>query len=91
MAFLANVIWGRIADVAFADVLKEGEPIVPQIEKWAKEQKVELYEGWKVDIAREAKRKALVPSFSFGQETLEKWGTLFDDLLTVNKPKGGTA
>lgn len=81
--FLATIVdrWGRSADVAFADVLKGGQPIVPQIENWAKSQKLDLYEGWKVDIARDAKRRALAPSFTFGADTLGQWGKLFDDLL----------
>ncbi|MCP1852096.1 MULTISPECIES: AAA family ATPase [unclassified Bradyrhizobium] len=85
--FLTSVIdrWGRRADVPFSDVVELGKPIVPQIEAWAKSQNVELYEGWKVDIAREAKRKALTPSFSFDETTIEKWGKLFDELL--NPPR----
>jgi hypothetical protein len=53
-SFLANVVdrWGRQADTPFSDAVKEGSPIVPQIERWAKSENVELYDGWKVDIAR---------------------------------------
>jgi hypothetical protein len=58
-----------------------GMPIVPQIEAWAKSQSIELYDGWKVDIAREAKRRALVPTHFFDAATIEKWGKLFDNLL----------
>jgi hypothetical protein len=81
--FLASVVdrWGRRADTPFTDVVKAGQPIVPQIESWAKTQNVELYDGWKVDIARETKRRALTVSFSFDTTTIEKWGKLFDDLL----------
>jgi energy-coupling factor transporter ATP-binding protein EcfA2 len=65
--FFASVVdrWGRRADVPFADGLQAGKPIVPQIEAWAKSQGVDLYDGWKVDVAREAKRRALAPKFSF--------------------------
>jgi hypothetical protein len=81
--FLASVVdrWGRRADIPFADVMKKAQPIVPQIEAWAKSQNVELYDGWKVDIAREVKRRALSPSFSFDGETIEKWGKMFDEML----------
>jgi hypothetical protein len=82
-AFLAGVVdrWGRRAETPFADVVRSGKPIVPQIETWAKSQQIELYDGWKVDIAREAKRRALVPSFSFDPGTIENWGKMFDELL----------
>jgi hypothetical protein len=76
--------WGRRADVPFADVAKRGQPIVPQVEKWAKSQKIELYEGWKVDIAREVKRRVLTSATSFPEQTINMWGKLFDDLL-VNR------
>jgi ABC-type branched-subunit amino acid transport system ATPase component len=81
--FLASVVdrWGRRAETPFADVVKSGQPIVPQIESWAKSQRIELYDGWKVDIAREAKRRALAPSFSFDPATIENWGKMFDELL----------
>jgi energy-coupling factor transporter ATP-binding protein EcfA2 len=81
--FLASVVdrWGRRADTPFADVVRNGQPIVPQIEAWAKSQSIELYDGWKVDIAREAKRRALVPTHFFDAATIEKWGKLFDNLL----------
>ena len=37
--------WGRKADVPFGDVVKRGEPIVPQIEAWAKSQSIPLDDG----------------------------------------------
>ncbi|MGY4437210.1 hypothetical protein ACVWWO_009687 [Bradyrhizobium sp. F1.13.1] len=83
MDFLIGVVdrWGRRADVPFADVAQKGQPIVPQLEGWAKSQKIELYEGWKVDIAREVKRRALTSAVSFDQQVIETWGKLFDDIL----------
>jgi hypothetical protein len=81
--FLADVIdrWERRADTAFADVVKAGEPIVPQIEAWAKSQSVVLQQGWKVDVAREAKRRALSPAGKFDSATLDRWVMLFHDLI----------
>jgi energy-coupling factor transporter ATP-binding protein EcfA2 len=83
-AFIANVVdrWGRHADTPFSDVAVPRQPIVPQIEDWAKSESIELYDGWKVDIAREAKRRALAPSHSFEPSVIEKWGKMFDDLLS---------
>jgi hypothetical protein len=75
--------WGRKADVPFADVVKSGEPIVPQIETWAKAQDVPLHDGWKVDVAREAKRRALESAKPiFDNATLDNWAKLFEDLLS---------
>jgi hypothetical protein len=75
--------WGRKADVPFVDVVKSGEPIVPQIEEWAKSQGVPLDDGWKVDVAREAKRRALESTKPpFDNPTLDKWAKLFEDLLS---------
>ena len=59
-----------------------GQPIVPQIEAWASAQKITLAEGWKVDVAREAKRRALVSNFpGFDTSTLDLWTKIFSDLL----------
>jgi energy-coupling factor transporter ATP-binding protein EcfA2 len=75
--------WGRKADVPFADGVKSGEPIVPQIEAWAKAQGVPLDDGWKVDVAREAKRRALESARPlFDNATLDNWAKLFEDLLS---------
>src|SRR5258706_7469880 len=59
-----------------------GSPLYRNIEDWAKSESIELYDGWKVDIAREAKRRALAPSHSFEPAVIEKWGKMFDDLLS---------
>ncbi|MFT4120249.1 AAA family ATPase [Bradyrhizobium sp.] len=75
--------WGRKADVPFADVIKSGEPIVPQIETWAKSQGVPLDDGWKVAVAREAKRRTLESTKPlFDDPSLDKWAELFEDLLS---------
>jgi AAA domain, putative AbiEii toxin, Type IV TA system len=81
--FITEVVdrWQRQADVPFADVLSIGKPIVPQIEAWAKTQSITLDDGWKVDVAREAKRRALAAKESFDKSVLAKWKELFDDLL----------
>jgi hypothetical protein len=60
--------------------VKEKKPIVPQVEKWAHSQGVELYEGWKVDIAREVKRRALARP-DFEKLTLDFWTKMFKELL----------
>ncbi|WP_245262502.1 AAA family ATPase [Mesorhizobium sp. LSJC269B00] len=81
--FLAAVVdrWQRGTETLFADVLKAGEPIVPQIESWAAQQSVLLEDGWKVDLAREVKKRALAQGAGmFDTETLDRWTKLFTDL-----------
>ena len=73
--------WGRNAETPFADVVKAGQPIIPQVESWAKSQGIDLYDGWKVDISREVKRRSLAPTSTFEATTIDLWGKLFDDLL----------
>lgn len=79
--FLAPVVdrvW-RISDRPFQDSIKEGQSIVPQIEAWATEEEIELTHGWKVDLAREAKRVALARSLSsFDENTLATWQKIFE-------------
>lgn len=80
--FLADVVdrWERRADTAFQDVLQAGKPIVPQIEMWAKTQGVALPDGWKVDISRSAKKRALqIGVDNFDRAIVELWTRLFND------------
>jgi hypothetical protein len=81
--FLAGVIdrWGRTAETEFSSVVKDGQPIVPQVESWARSEGIDLYDGWKVEIAREAKRRALAPNQEFASDVIERWGKLFDEML----------
>jgi energy-coupling factor transporter ATP-binding protein EcfA2 len=57
---LADVIdrWLR-PESDFVDALVTGKPIVPQIEAWAKQNNVSLEEGWKVELAKRVKARAL--------------------------------
>ena len=58
---LANVFdrWERRGNKPFPSVVKAGQPIVPQIEAWATEQKVDLPDHWKVELAKRVKQTAL--------------------------------
>ncbi|KQY98092.1 OLD family endonuclease [Pseudolabrys sp. Root1462] len=83
-SFLADVVdrWERRSDVRFSDVLKAGSPIVPQIEKWAEGEGLTFEEGWKVDLAREVKKRALnIGLEKFEAETVSKWTRLFTDFF----------
>ncbi len=81
--FMAEVIdrWERRSDTPFADVLEKGKPIVPQIEAWAKSQGIILQEGWKVDVARAVKKRALAVGLDKFIGVLDKWKELFEKLL----------
>jgi len=84
--FLAEVIdrWERGADKAFADVIVSGKPIVPQIESWASSQGLELPVGWKVDVARLAKKRALSRGADkFDKEFVDRWTELFNDFQAM--------
>jgi len=81
--FFVGVVdrWGRRAETAFSEIVKAGEPIVPQIEAWARTEGIALSDGWKVELARETKKRALASNAKFTAETIELWGKIFDDFL----------
>jgi hypothetical protein len=71
--------WQRSAEVPFADELKPGQPIVPQIEAWAARHKVELSKpGWKVELAKRVKQRLLAEGpQSVAPDVLDRWTKLF--------------
>jgi len=80
--FLAEVVdrWERRADKPFSDVVQAGQPIVPQIESWALSEGIALPEGWKVEVSREAKKRALSRGLDkFDKAFVDRWTTLFRD------------
>ena len=44
--------WQRNADTPFADVVRDRQAVVPQIEQWARSQRVELPPDWKEALAK---------------------------------------
>jgi 5S rRNA maturation endonuclease (ribonuclease M5) len=82
-ALIADVIdrWIRAPAEEFQYALKEGHPIVPQIEAWANSQSTELPDGWKVELAKRVKKKALADGISKVSEGYkDKWVKLFTAL-----------
>ena len=80
-SFLADVVdrWERRSDTPFSDVVDATKSIVPQIETWAISQQINLPEGWKVEVAREAKKRALSgPEGKFDTTILDRWAKLFE-------------
>lgn len=78
--FMAEVVdrWERRTDVPFSDVVEGGKPIVPQIETWAASQGITLSDGWKVDVSREAKKRAFAWGIEkFDSDVVRRWTELF--------------
>ncbi len=71
----------RRPENSFSDHLNHGAPIVPQIEKWALDAGVNLATGWKVDLAREVKQRALSKGYEYFTSSLESWRRMFEKLM----------
>lgn len=74
--------WQRVPDNDFADSLKVGQAIVPQIEQWAKSNGVELVApAWKVELAKRVKQALLGKAGkNTSEEYLARWEALFNAL-----------
>ena len=81
-AFVENIDRNYRSKTYFESVFVDGEPIVDQIENWAKNAEVVLQKGWKVEFSR-----VLINNFDrvmkdIPAELEEKWLALFNKLLT---------
>ena len=84
--FIAEALdrWQRRPQVLFSDVAKTGEPVVPQIKKWAATQGLEMPAFWKVELAKRVKKRALDAGLdSFDEPTVQTWQRLFSALGSV--------
>lgn len=70
----------RRPEKPFSDVLKQGSPIVPQIEKWASDAGINLLSGWKVDLAREVKQRALSKGCEYFSSSMNSWRDMFEKI-----------
>ena len=69
----------REPDTRLADVIREGEPFVGQVEAWAADQRVELGKDWKVKLAKRVKERALAKGIdSFPDDVVKNWAQLFN-------------
>lgn len=78
--------WQRNADIPFSDTMKNGIPIVPQIEGWAAQHKIELGKGWKVELAKRVKQRLLeegAQSKSIPADYLTRWEKLFTAFANI--------
>ncbi len=69
----------------FEDVFDPVKPVVPQIVNYCKSEKIELVQGWKVDLARQVKRRMLKSAYSdaIDDSLLHRWQSLFDSWLNT--------
>jgi 5S rRNA maturation endonuclease (ribonuclease M5) len=74
----------REVDTELSAIHVMGEPIVPQIEKWAKQGGANLLKGWKVDLAKRVKQM-LLDGAEVPNETLEIWKSLFENFQPAVK------
>jgi hypothetical protein len=72
--------WQRTSERPFADSHKEGQPIIPQIEKWAANNGITLAApGWKVELAKRVKQLLVEKSgANIQQATWDQWESLFN-------------
>lgn len=81
MSFLSPVIakYLRGPEKDFDEVVRRGEPIVPQVEAYAQHYSLTLEPGWKVEVAKRAKERLLRAPISLTQaeETVQIWTQLF--------------
>jgi hypothetical protein len=66
----------------FDDIVEMGSPMVPQVKQYAKQHGIELELGWKVDVAKDAKRRLLAANDPMQNENnlLKAWTELFERL-----------
>lgn len=67
------------ANTAFADVVTDGKPVVPQVEAWAATEKIDLLLGWKVEVARKVKQSLITKPIA-DEKLLDQWQALFTKL-----------
>lgn len=69
----------REPDVRFADVVQAGQPIVGQIETWARAQGVQLDEHWKVRLSIKVKQRMLTRGLGdMPADVANRWVQLFE-------------
>ena len=84
--FLARMIskfLRKHSDENFSDIENMAQPVIPQVEAFAKMHHITLNPGWKVELARLVKKEILISpdSISSDKEIISKWVKLFKTLL----------
>jgi predicted ATP-dependent endonuclease of OLD family len=70
------------SDIFFEDSYIKGEPIVNQIEVWAKKNNILLEDGWKVELARTFQNRFDKSMTQVNDELLNAWKDLFSTLMS---------
>ncbi|HJV86075.1 MAG TPA: AAA family ATPase [Noviherbaspirillum sp.] len=86
-AFIAQVVdrWERRPEEPFSDVFQPKQPLVNQVESWAKKHGVILIEGWKVELAKRVKQYAISKGIAaFDDDTILLWTKLFNALIAAD-------
>lgn len=74
-----NHFFNSVEDEGFMDNYEDDKPLVNQIEKFASDNNVELEKGWKVELAKAAKKALLkAKEDKISNEYIEKWVKLFE-------------
>lgn len=71
----------RTSDEYFDDVYNVNQPIIPQIEGFARRNDVILPQGWKVDFARQIANYFDKNDIKLTDETVQRWKKLFDRIV----------
>ena len=74
-----NHFFNSVEDEDFMDNYEDDKPLVNQIEKFSSDNNVELEKGWKVELAKAAKKALLkAKEDKISNEYIEKWVKLFE-------------
>ena len=90
--FLARIIARefRGPDEDFDDVVSEGVPIVPQVERYAERYELTLPPSWKVNVAKRAKDRLLKDTQPIKDDSvLARWQRLFEILQQSTAASSG--
>lgn len=69
----------------FDELYSDEQPIIPQIEEYARNHSIELEKGWKVELAKSAKTQ-IIKTKDAG-DVIKIWKKLFDKLVSEKKKK----
>lgn len=81
----ARKLFRDVEDDEFDQVVRSGEPIVPQIEAYAGRLGIELSKGWKAELATEVKIKITSPNWVPTDATQNLWLSVFQGLGLAKK------
>ena len=72
----------RMSDVLFEDIYQRNEPIINQIEAWAKNNSIDLEKGWKVELARNVQNRFDKIFSNVNESLVKNWVNLFNRFIS---------